>query len=103
MKTYMIFDVTELDKVDFTKVLETSADTVRKSNDGLKTFVKWEGDTPDFLDTLTTKAGPYTHDELITILQTQGTTGWYSPMDVIDGYDKIQCLTYLINNSIIEV
>jgi hypothetical protein len=41
------------------------------------------------MDTLTTKAGPYTHDELITILQTQGTTGWYSPMDVIDGYDKI--------------
>ena len=42
---YMIFNVSELDQIDFEVVLETSAETVRKSVDETKTFVKWEGDT----------------------------------------------------------
>jgi len=41
----MIFNTSELDKIDFTQVLETSADTVRKSVDNTKTFVKWDGET----------------------------------------------------------
>lgn len=67
----MIFSVTELDKIDFTQVLETSQDTIRKSVDGTKTFVKWDGDIiPDCVLDLFTKEGPYTYDEIITILQT---------------------------------
>jgi len=69
MVSYIIFSVIELDKVDFTKVLETSADTVRKSNDGLKTFVKWEGETPNFVGNLETKEGPYNHSEIIAVLE----------------------------------
>ena len=69
MMTYIIFSVIELDKVDFTKVLETSADTVRKSNDGLKTFVKWEGETPNFVSNLETKEGPYNYGEIIAVLE----------------------------------
>jgi hypothetical protein len=42
-REFMIFPVSELDKIDFAQVLETSAETVRKSVDGLKTFVKWNG------------------------------------------------------------
>ncbi len=38
-RTFMIFEVSELDQIDFTTVCETSADTVRKSVDGTKTFV----------------------------------------------------------------
>lgn len=38
-REFMIFPVSELNKIDFDQVLETSADTVRKSVDGLKTFV----------------------------------------------------------------
>lgn len=65
----MIFSVTELDSVDFTQVLETSVDTVRKSVDQSKTFVKWNGDTvPASVDALTTKEGPYTYDEILVIL-----------------------------------
>ena len=45
-REFMIFSVNELDKIDFTQVLETSADTVRRSVDGTKTFIKWEGSTP---------------------------------------------------------
>jgi hypothetical protein len=43
-RQFMIFDVSELANIDFTQVLDTSADTVRKSVDETKTFVKWDGE-----------------------------------------------------------
>jgi hypothetical protein len=65
----MIFDVSELNIIDFSQVLETSIDTVRKSIDETKTFVKWDGDTiPSSVEMLTTKEGPYTYDEIILTL-----------------------------------
>ena len=68
-RQFMIFDVSELTDIDFTQVLETSIDTVRKSVDEAKTFVKWDGEiTPTCVDTLITKEGPYTYDEIVTIL-----------------------------------
>lgn len=67
----MIFNVSELDQIDFTQVLETSIDTVRKSVDQTKTFVKWDGETiPSSVEGLTTKEGPYTYDEILAILAT---------------------------------
>ena len=66
------------DKVDFTQVMETSIDTVRKSIDGTKTFVKWEGGEPSFVSSLTTKEGPYTHEEILQILST---SEWQSKLD----------------------
>lgn len=67
-REYMIFNVSELPKIDFSQVLETSADTVRKSVDGTKTFVKWEGEEPACVTVLTTKEGPYTYEEILSIL-----------------------------------
>lgn len=68
-RQFMIFDVNELNIIDFSQVLETSMDTVRKSIDETKTFVKWDGDIiPSSVEMLTTKEGPYTYDEIITIL-----------------------------------
>ena len=69
--TYMIFNVSELPNINFTEVLETSADTVRKSVDEIKTFVKWEGVTPPSIESLITKEGPYTNDQMIEILKTK--------------------------------
>jgi hypothetical protein len=70
-REFMIFNVSELDTIDFTQVLETSAETVRKSVDQTKTFVKWDGLTiPDCVLNLTTKEGPYTYEEILTILAT---------------------------------
>ena len=70
-RNFMIFNVSELGSVNFNEVLETSQDTVRKSVDETKTFVKWEGDnTPTSVDSLTTKEGPYTYNEILTILST---------------------------------
>jgi len=41
-RQYMIFNLTEVNTIDFNEVLQTSAETLRKSNDGTKSFVKWE-------------------------------------------------------------
>jgi hypothetical protein len=73
-RNFMIFNVSELNQIDFTQVLETSADTVRKSVDLTKTFVKWEGTTPTCVSNLTTKEGPYTYSEILTILSTSDWT-----------------------------
>lgn len=68
-RNFMIFDTVELDKIDFSEVLETSRDTVRKSIDGNLTFVKWDGETiPSSVQNLTTKSGPYSYNEMLEIL-----------------------------------
>jgi hypothetical protein len=38
--------------------------------DGTKTFIKWEGNQPGFVASLTGTEGPYTNAELRTILDT---------------------------------
>lgn len=67
-RRYTIFPVSELHKIDFTQVEETSAETVRKSIDDTKTFVKWEGEMPSCLNDVADKEGPYTHTEILSIL-----------------------------------
>ena len=75
-RKFIIFNVSELNQIDFNQVLETSIDTVRKSVDQTKTFVKWDGAMPECVNNLTTKEGPYTYDEILTILST---TEWTDP------------------------
>ena len=78
-RSFAIFSTTEIDKVDFSLVCETSADTLRKSVDETKTFVKWDGPTqPDCIATLTTLEGPYTYTEILEILSTPE---WTAPME----------------------
>lgn len=64
MRTYCIIDASDVSSVDFDQVAETSADTLRYSLDGTKTFVKYEGDQPSFLSGKT----EYTHSEILAIL-----------------------------------
>jgi hypothetical protein len=78
-RNFMIFNVSELGLIDFSQVLETSAETVRKSIDGTKTFVKWDsGNTPSSVESLTTKVGPYTYEEMLNILSG---TEWTAPIN----------------------
>lgn len=79
-REFMIFNISELDQIVFTEVLETSADTVRKSVDETKTFVKWDGTMPECVANLTTKEGPYTYDEILVILATPEWTDPNPPM-----------------------
>ncbi len=66
MRKYVILNEDEVDEINFGEVMETSADTLRFSLDGTKTFVKFTGDTPTFLEGKTTN----THAEMLTILKT---------------------------------
>jgi hypothetical protein len=68
-RNFVIFDVTEIPLIDFTSVLETSADTLRRSIDTTKTFVKWDGETePACISLFTTKTDIYTYEEILEIL-----------------------------------
>ena len=70
-RKYVIFNVSELDKIDFNQVQETSSDTIRKSVDETLTFVKYDGDEmPPSVLSLTTKQGPYTQTEILEIIST---------------------------------
>lgn len=66
MRKYVIINASEVSSIDFSQVMERSADVLRYSLDGSKTFVKFEGATPDFLDGKT----QYTHSQILTILAT---------------------------------
>jgi len=70
-RQFMIFNISELNLIDFSQVLETSAETVRLSVDETKTFVKWDSiEIPSSVQTLTTTEGPYTYNEILDILST---------------------------------
>jgi hypothetical protein len=75
-RKFIIFNVNELGLIDFTQVLETSEDTVRKSVDETKTFVKYDIPMPSSVAGLTTKSKEYTYDEILQILQS---TEWTDP------------------------
>jgi hypothetical protein len=68
-RNFAIFFTTELNQINFDEVLETSADTVRTSVNGTKTFVKWDGETPPpSVEALETIEGYYTYTEMLDIL-----------------------------------
>lgn len=70
-RKYVIFNVSELDKIDFNEVQETSSGSVRKSVDETLTFVKYDSDEmPVSVSSLTTKQGPYTQSEILEIINT---------------------------------
>jgi hypothetical protein len=80
-RNFCIFAASELNLIDFSQVLETSAETVRKSVDGTLTFVKWDGETPPpSVQALTTIQGFYTYEEILDILNTPE---WSAPMEVM--------------------
>jgi hypothetical protein len=79
-RNYLIIPVSEVSKVDFSLVCETSADTLRKSVDGTKTFIKWDGETPTFVADLVGAEGPYTHSEILEILNG---AEWSAPMEEV--------------------
>ena len=75
-RRYITFDVTEVGKVDFSQVDETSAATLRKSVDELKAVIKYELPAPSSVVSLTTKSSEYTHEAIIVLM---GTSEWSSP------------------------
>jgi len=76
MRNYVIIDASEVPSVDFSQVLEISADTLRYNLDGTKTFVKYEGETPSFL----VGKPSFSHSEILEILSNEN---WTAPMEEV--------------------
>ena len=63
-RKWVIITRDEVGSVDFSKVIESSANTLRYSLDGSKTFVKYEGSQPSFLSGKT----ELNHSQILTEL-----------------------------------
>ena len=72
MKLYCIINVEDVEKINFADVMQTSPKSMRRSLDGTKTFVKYEGEQPDCLFTIAGNATglpEHTHEEVLEILK----------------------------------
>ena len=66
---YIILSVDELNDVTFSEINENDRDTLRLSVDGNFTFISWEGNTPEFVNTLITKSSIYSEAEMLELLE----------------------------------
>lgn len=104
-RRWLVIPTTEVENVDFNQVHETSAETLRYSVDGSKTFIKYEVNiieeditttsiNPETMEEMTTTipAGvygrpsiyngeflEYNHEEILALLATEE---WTAPIDV---------------------
>ena len=70
-RKWIIINVSDVTDEMISNAIQTSMDTLRKTTDGTKTILKWNGDTPSCFDGLTT----YTHSEIKTELAKSEWTG----------------------------
>ena len=74
--TYIIFDYSESEKLVINELLVHSADPIRRSNvDDQKSYVKYKGEMPECVKTLTSKSQEYNSIEIQEFLKTEN---WYS-------------------------
>ena len=63
-RKWVIVNVSDITDEMIVNAIQTSMDTLRKSLDGSKAILKFDGDTPSCFDGLTT----YNHSEILTEL-----------------------------------
>lgn len=63
-KKYIIFDMSEIDNVNFNEVLQTSKESLRISQTN-KSILKYEGIIPPSVQNLTNKSREFTYDEIL--------------------------------------
>ena len=63
-RKWIIINVSDITDEMIAKAIQTSSSTLKKTLDGTKAILKWDGDTPDVFDGMTT----YNHSEILTEL-----------------------------------
>ena len=63
-RKWVIVNVSDITEEMIENAIQTSMSTLRKSLDGSKAILKWEGDTPSCFDGMTI----YSHSEILTEL-----------------------------------
>jgi len=75
---YMIFNASDKDLIDYKQVEDTSSKTIRLSVDETRTLVKWKGiDIPSSVAALENTEGPYSHSDILVIMNTEE---WIPPI-----------------------
>ena len=72
-RKWVIVNVSDITDEMINNAIQTSVNTLRKTLDGNKCLLKWDGDTPSCFDGMTT----YSHSEILNILQSSD----WSPND----------------------
>lgn len=77
--TYATIELTDIDKIDFTQIGETSVFTIRKSLDDTQFVIKWlEGYIPTFItDASVVPVGTYNHEQALALMSTPA---WSEPI-----------------------
>jgi len=68
---YVIYEIKDVLNIDFSKIEETSLQTLRLSIDNTKTILKFSGETPSFL----LNCKKYNHQEILVIINNPD-NGW---------------------------
>lgn len=81
-RRFVVFDVSEKDLINYDQVYETSADTLRLSVDGMKTFVEYDLPMPKSVQQLETKSDPLTIEQLLIILDSTEWQHEHTDLDI---------------------
>jgi len=81
MITYITIKTEHLDGIDFSQIIETNKDSVRKSNDGSEFVAKWEGVVPSSIVAIpdVDKSKSMTHAEALVLMDSPE---WSVPMPI---------------------
>ena len=71
-RKYLVVPVSEIPKIDFSKVLEEDVDSLNYYGNGEYTTIKWEGENPEFITNIQGSHGPFSHDEIRNIIRIYG-------------------------------
>ena len=63
-RKWIIINVSDITDEMIAKAIQTSSSTLKKTLDGTKAILKWDGDTPSCFDGIPT----YNHSEILTEL-----------------------------------
>ena len=75
-RKWIIINVSDITDEMISSAIQTSKDTLRKTTDGTKAILKWDGDTPSVFDGMTT----YNHSQILEILNDVD-GDWYSEVN----------------------
>ena len=81
---FRVIPVSSIGEIVFDDVLITSADTLRRSVDGTETFVKWDGDEPASVASITGAGPVLDHEEMLELLATSDWSGIFASFSAIE-------------------
>ena len=76
---WVIISASDVSNIDFSQVMEDSAQTMRYSVDETLTFVKYEGDMPSSVTACSSKSQEYSYSEILAILNADDGVWWTPP------------------------